>query len=42
LQFLFAVDRGNKRVAGRFDVLSRRSLRALRKIATAKAAITSR
>jgi phosphotransferase system enzyme I (PtsP) len=32
LQFLFAADRGNKRVSGRFDSLSPTALRALRKI----------
>ncbi len=32
LQFLFAADRGNTRVAGRFDVLSPAALRVLRKI----------
>ncbi len=37
-QFLFAADRGNARVAGRFDPLSAPVLRALRKIVrTAKA-----
>ncbi|MGO9360651.1 MAG: phosphoenolpyruvate--protein phosphotransferase [Xanthobacteraceae bacterium] len=38
-QFLFAVDRGNAKVADRFDILSAPALRALRDIATkAKAA----
>jgi phosphotransferase system enzyme I (PtsP) len=32
LQFLFAADRGNKRVSGRFDSLSPTALRAFRKI----------
>jgi phosphotransferase system enzyme I (PtsP) len=34
MQFFFAADRGNKRVAGRFDPLSAPILRALKEIAT--------
>jgi phosphotransferase system enzyme I (PtsP) len=35
VQYLFAADRGNDRVAGRYDTLSASSLRALRRVAEA-------
>ena len=39
MQFLFATDRGNKLVAGRFDSLSRSALRALRHVVESATAL---